>query len=75
MFGPMEDAFVDGWLRQRQADGTDKPGEPPLKFKIRETVTLAKFDHTPAEGEALDPFETVVVHHDVRTVTAPSSQE
>lgn len=43
--------------------------------KVRETVTLRKFDHTPQPGEALEPFETVVVSDQTRPLVDPAETD
>lgn len=53
-------------------------GQPPLVdapgVTIRETVRIAKYDHTPLPGETLEPIETVTIENG-QVTTVPGKGE
>jgi hypothetical protein len=65
---PLESDVLSAWQKERTTDGRDKPGER-LTYKIREAVVLTKFDHTPKDGEQLEPLEVTTIRAGERTVT------
>ena len=60
--------LAEAFARLRAKEKGQPPGEA-LPFNVREHTTLTKFDHTPKDGEALEPLETVVISDDTYTVT------